>query len=133
MNYPKRGQMSDDGKYYTHTDGSVHHRAEPEPSTDSCSFCSVEWLEHEGKPCDNCKHVMWIVKGAYVPSDEERAACDMARQAIKRCDRFKRWYDEVEGGILPHGCSLCSELKDRSCPARAYLASHGHQDAWEVK
>lgn len=23
MNYPKRGQMSEDCKYYTHTDGSV--------------------------------------------------------------------------------------------------------------
>ena len=124
MNYPKRGCMSEDRKFYTHTDGSVHHRAEPNPSEDSCSFCSLEWLEHDGRPCENCEHVMWIIPGEYVPSDEEREACDMAREAIKKCVAHYAWLS---------GCKSCTWFIGKTCDTRKYLSAHHQPDAWDVK
>ena len=127
MNYPKRGQVSDDGKYYTHTDGRVHYRVERNPSEDTCSFCSVAWLAHDGKPCATCEHAMLIVEGAYVPSDEEREACEMARNMIAEC------YAWISGMMEAKDCSPCPNFADKSCPARKYPAAHGDEKAWEVK
>jgi len=71
-----------------------------------------------------------LVKGAYVPSDEERAACDMARAMIRMCGYFR-------GLAIPaqsrQSCGRCSDLSNKSCPARVFLAELHQTDAWEVK
>lgn len=61
-----------------------------------------------------------ISKGAYVPTDEEREACDMARKMIALCSDMA-------------DCNYCLHVEKKSCPARAYLAKHGDPNAWEVK
>ena len=105
MNYPKRGCRSKDLKTITYYNGKV------------AVFCETEkkWK---------------IIKGAYVPSDEEREACDMARAMIHMCGYFR-------GLAIPaqsrQACGRCSDLSNKSCPARLYLAAHKQPDAWEIK
>lgn len=122
MNYPKRGEMSDDGKFYTHTDGSVH---ETEIGRDNgCHVCSVDKSnERCHAECGFSSHFR-LVEGAYVPSDEEREACDMARHQISICN--------MRNNIV--NCRKdCVWFVDKTCPARLYLAAHKQQDAWVVK
>lgn len=120
MNYPKRGQMSEDGKYYTHTDGSVHV---VNKNSKSCSGCSLEKVDG----CRCSKGYAWtLVWGAYVQTDEVQAACEMAREMIKKCCSIH----VIAGGGC---CNWCVSWFEKSCPARAYLAAHGQTDAWEVK
>lgn len=116
MNYPKRGCISDDGKFYTHTDGRVFTRNENACGGRSCSTCSRELR----KVC------MDIIEGSYVTSDEEREACDMARAAIEQCNV----------GFGTKGClhgATCFFFVTSSCHLRMYLASKHQPDAWEVK
>ena len=113
MNYPKRGCISDDGKFYTHTDGRVFTRNENACGVRSCSTCSRELR----KVC------MDIIKGAYVPSDEEREACYMARRAIKKCVAYYAWSS---------GCASCKWFIARTCDTRKYLESKHQPDAWEA-
>lgn len=88
--YPSRGEMSKDGKYYTSTNGNVY------------------------------EHGKRKIEGAYVPTDEEREACDMAREMIALCSDMA-------------DCDYCLNFEKKSCPARAYMAAHGCAEAWEVK
>lgn len=124
MNYPARGESSADGRYYTHTDGTVHERV---PLT-LCSKCSMFLADCSDIDCGfigNHHAMLRLVSGAYVPSAETSEACDMARAMIAKCERgWKQTY-------LP--CASCGSYADKSCPARAYLAKHGAADAWEVK
>lgn len=121
MNYPKRGQMSDDGNYYTHTDGRVF-----KSSVDDCRDCDMA-DESVHDLCGPLCHNGWSrAEGAYVTTDEEQAACDMARAMIKKCCSIH----VIAGGGC---CNWCVSWFEKSCPARAYLAAHGQPDAWEVK
>lgn len=63
-----------------------------------------------------------VSKGAYVQTDEEREACDMALKMIALCQ------EHVD--LL---CNMCMHITHKTCPARAYLAAHGCANAWEVK
>lgn len=131
QNYPARGKMSEDGKYYTHTDGSVHERVEYADDVHVCDDCSLVDLtgmvtEIGCARCEFPKKCQWKhVAGAYVPTDEEREACDMARAMIKLCPQSPLIEDAEH-------CVGCPYLKDKDCPARGYLAAHHQQDAWEV-
>lgn len=125
--YPPRGQMSADGKYYTHTNGSVHVLVEgKENGCNVCSMCS----DFEGcrAACTNRTHCE-LAEGAHGPSEDDdgavREACDMARDAIRACDLMSSMG-------TPLLCRGCPKLSDKSCPARLYLAKHGDPDAWEV-
>lgn len=123
MNYPKRGEMSEDGKYYTHTDGSVH-----EVTDTNCQACSA--FTHDFcKTLRVCTSGWQVVEGAHVPSAEEQEACDMARAMIYRCSCYRY---ELLHGCDAKPCNSCSLFTSKSCPARAYLASHGDANAWEV-
>ena len=116
--YPRRGEMSEDGNYYTHTDGSVH---EVEIGVaNGCHVCSVGKTKNECYALCSWANHFRLVEGAYVQSDEEREACDMARKMIALCSDMA-------------DCNYCLHIEKKSCPARAYLAEHGCADAWEVK
>lgn len=128
--YPARGKMSADGKYYTHADGSVHVEvrgecAPGECGSNECSDCSV--AAKDGRCRADCTFETHyeIVEGAYVQTDEEREACDMARKMIEICCQAAYASDDT--------CNGCAYLDDQDCPARAYLAKHGDATAWEVK
>lgn len=95
--YPRRGKMSKDGKYYTSTNGNVYEFGKRK------------------------------IEGAYVPTDEESEACDMARAAITKCEK---WHKHA---MVETKCNCCQYFLNKDCPARAYLAEHGCADAWEVK
>lgn len=123
--YPKRGCMSaPDQKYHTHTNGDVYER-----NCQTCQFvkgngfCGYEVGGH--RPCNWKK-----VEGAYVPSAEEQAACEMARRMILMCGYFR-------GIAIPaqsrQACGRCPDLSNKSCPARKDLERCGQADAWEVK
>lgn len=137
MNYPKRGEMSEDGKYYTHTDGSVHNRIERKLS-EYCGDkpCSLYDKEGDCPPYVNYEPCRYsLVKGAYVPSAEEQEACDMARAAIQNCSTHYYWSRPMDIRTCEHNmnhCHSCSCLTAKSCPSRAYLAAHGDANAWEV-
>ena len=131
MNYPKRGELSDDGKYYTHTDGSVHERV----SFNGCNRCSLdEYCDtQELPPCGEigCANTMFSrAPEAYVPSDEEQSACVMARAMINNCHRSRsRWH-----GVGCEDCVKCTgAITSTSCEARVWLAKYHQPDAWEVK
>jgi hypothetical protein len=122
MNYPKRGQMSEDGKVYTHTNGSVHKRFFELSACDKCSLQK-----------DACGEAECIsghfekIEGAYVPTDEEREACDMAHKAIGVCS-----CRTVTGCEYPSELT-CHSLIGKECVLRKYLADHGDAKAWEAK
>lgn len=120
--YPPRGEMSADGRQYTHTDGSVH---EQQFYVVGCKECSLMNLTCHLCNDGSTTHPWRLVDGAYVTSDEEREACDMARDAIRACDLMS----SIGTPLL---CRGCPKLSDKSCPARLYLAKHGDPDAWEV-
>ncbi len=128
MTYPKRGEMSEDGKFYTHTDGSVHEKLiVPSEGWRMCVNCSffVDYDCESGRvaPCTEAT-IFKRIDGAYVLSAEEQEACDMARAMIVVCMNDYR----VEAS-----CNGCGQLSEKTCPARAYLAAHGDANAWEVK
>jgi len=121
--YPRRGQLSEDGKLYTHMDGSVYEKVS------ESHVCSVA----DCKKCSNVPFycMRWSrIEVAYVQTEEERDACDMARNMIEQCSYFR-------GLAIPahsrQSCGRCSYLSNKVCPAREYLAKHGCSDAWEVK
>ena len=124
MNYPKRGCLSEDGKYYTHTDGTVWlYLGQPTPNRGKCVVC--KWRAR-GTKCgaerpSGCNYRQ--VAGAYVLSDEEQSACDMARKQIYRCAYMARLVN----------CKNCEFFKAKKCDARLFLAAHQQPDAWEVK
>lgn len=125
MNYPKRGCMSEDGKYYTHTDGSVHER---QLNTVGCASCSLMNLT-----CGLCNDALTVhpwkqVSGAYVPTDEEREACEAMRAGIVRCSLNGTGFEGCKSVIAP-----CHLLTAKTCPLRAYLDSKKQPDAWEGK
>ena len=113
-NYPKRGQKSDDGRYYTHTDGSVHEIID----YTECATCSV----FSGDDCDFVcpKNKQFrLIKGACFPNDEVKEACDKMREMIQTCQENGR------------DCVDCGRFQRREdCPARLYLAKHKQEDAW---
>ena len=79
MNYPKRGRKSGEGKYYTHTDGSVHDLGHPKDHVSACKGCSLvsacnETSLEKGLLCGQ-RGPYQKIEGAYVPTDEEQAAC----------------------------------------------------------
>lgn len=125
MIYPKRGEMSEDGKFYTHTDGSVHACSGQNAWTRTCECedCSVLRFCHAtaGLLGDRCG---WSLVRDASPSDDEQEACDMARHCIDICKQYRSYsYDD---------CKTCPHVTNRTCPARAYLAAHGDANAWEV-
>jgi len=127
MKYPKRGCISKNGKYYTHTDGGVHMFLYKNSDGLKC-VCKLPC--YVGHVCNNvpltCTH--WkIIEGAYVPSDEELIACDMAREMIYRCAAFRY---ELKMGKEDNPCFNCLYSKDKSCPARKYIGSKKQPDAW---
>lgn len=131
MNYPKRGEMSDDGRFYTHTDGSVHERLiVPSEGWRMCVNCSffVDYDCESGRvaPCTEAT-IFKRIEGAYVTSAEEQEACDMARSMIVKCGG-----PESTRCLYYGGGYLCDDITNKSCPARAYLASHGDAHAWET-
>lgn len=125
MNYPARGETSEDRHYYTHTNGTVYERV----PVDECQNCS---FVRTGK-CHKVRCVTFkngymamfkLVEGAYVQSAEESEACDMARAHITMCETHHISHD---------GCEACCEFGTKKCHLRKYLAKHGATDAWEVK
>ena len=120
---PKRGEWDADRMVYTHTDGSVHRR---DNSRDSCHVCSLGDKVAQF-PCGvDCRDgVLVEVKSAYVPSDPEQKACDMARRMIDQCQHFRN-----------HRCdqpfAVCPRWASSDCPARRYLADMKQPDAWLV-
>lgn len=128
QNYPARGKMSADGRYYTHTDGSVHVQKKEVSKT--CAGCSV--AKCEGFCLANCTFEtrFALVEGAHVSTAEESEACQMAREAICLCGNFRGLALLVRSR---QSCARCSWLADKRCPARAYLDKHGDPNAWEVQ
>lgn len=129
--YPARGQMSDDGKVYTDKDGAVHEVTDT--NWQDCTGCTHDFCG----PSLGCKGGWHRIKGAYVPSSEEVAACDMARAMIEYCEDFRSLWECGENHSptigRPSGCICCPKFANKSCPARVYLAAHGDATAWEVK
>lgn len=129
--HPARGEMSADGKFYTHTDGTVHERITwPSDGWRMCPHCSFAKHGCDGgrvAPCSETS-VFRRIEGAYVYSADEQAACDMARAMIVVCGAlYSENYDHCGA------CNGCFRLEEKSCPARSYLAAHGDASAWEVK
>ena len=128
-NYPKRGELSEDGKVYTAMDGTVHlFKARLHGEACGDRPCSLYMFDEDcprnvnsNDPC--CYS---LSPGAYVPSAEEAEACDMARAMIDHCG-FHRWLADKAGGVC------CTKFIDRCCESRSYLAAHKQADAWEVK
>lgn len=132
--WPARGEMSEDGRYYTHTDGSVHELVDTNlRDWEMCSPCSM-FLRCDRSSCSEIctdTHNMRLVHDAYVQSDDELAACEAMRGMIARCSK------RSGGGALGFdtvGCKWCeySDKNVHGCPARAWLARCGQADAWEV-
>lgn len=69
MNYPKRGTKSEDGRLYTHTDGSVH-----EVTDTNCQACTG-FLDDFCSPIMGCQGGWARIEGAFVPTDEVLEAC----------------------------------------------------------
>ena len=131
--YPKRGEFSADGRYYTHVDGSVHEGVK----WDGCENCSLdEYCDTvELQPCSglsaaNGKTMFAVVEGVCVPSNDAIEASEMARAMIRLCAYFRGLATPAQ---MRHGCERCSEFSNKSCPGRAFLAKHGQDRAWEVK
>lgn len=125
--WPKRGETSEDGKYYTHTDGRVYEILRSTlGSWETCALCSFKTECRGGRVVD-CGHLQYfrVIEGVFVISDAEQKACDMARAMIKTC----------AGGTFCAGadCWFCICLEKGTCPARSYLADMKQPDAWEVK
>lgn len=138
--YPARGEMSADGKFYTHTDGTVHKHTpytagyfESGPSRSPCDSCSM--LDDGVCQCVDiyCSCVggyFELVSGAYVPTEAEAAiteACEMARAMVKQCSYYRALAKSFR---VRNACESCSDRTNRTCPARRYLAKHGATDAW---
>ena len=123
--YPARGEMSADGKLYTGKNGSVY-ASTFDGTSDNCTLCDV--TECEGEIACATSYNLKRIEGAYVPSTDEQAACDMARAMIVVCGAlYSENYDHCGA------CNGCFRLEEKSCPARSYLAAHGDASAWEVK
>lgn len=123
--YPKRGHMSEDGKVYTDCKGGVHERVADMKQSNllmcpgACSLLAVDdFYPRDHNEESICRWT--LIEGAYVPSDCELEACEMARAMIEQC--------VFSGG----DCSDCGAFTDQNCPARVYLAAHGDAQAWEV-
>ena len=121
--YPARGMMRDGGLIYTHVNGTVHEKrlGFGGYNRGKCAVCKYN---RDGSciavPPQGCG---WRqIEGAYVPSDCELEACDMARKAIVMCSVR----DDSE-------CDGCYEFHNKLCHLRKYLAAHGDDQAWEVK
>ena len=133
MTYPKRGEMSEDGKFYTHTDGTVNSFDTSTGFCNECVFVGVNCSKEVPAKCQG--GVFKRIEGAYVPSTEEQEACDMARAMIVNCGDYRYWSkppDVRTSDHDKHHCVGCVELTERKCPARAYLAAHGDAHAWET-
>lgn len=124
MNYPARGETSEDGRYYTHTDGAVHERVPFEGCRKCSLFGAAQCVNVSCGDLINGKMAMFkLVEGAYVQTAEETEACDMAWKMIAVCG--------PHDAFTP--CGSCKLFTEKLCPARAYLAKHGDATAWEVK
>lgn len=122
--YPKRGQVSEDGQYYTHKDGTVH-----EHSDTNCQACSAFMYDFNCSvtPRNNGPCGYHVIEGAYVLSADELEACDMARKAIEQCGR-----DYVYPCQPKCKTELCEHLVDKTCHLRKWLERCGQADAWTV-
>lgn len=139
MSYPERGKMDENRTVYTHDDGTVHELV---PDC-GCSECSLDELDCQALRFANCGSGSFrLIQGAYVPTESERVsslereACDMARAMITKCQDNRYW----SGPLVRRPCENkdnhyldCAEFNHRSCPARAFLATHGDATAWEAK
>lgn len=129
--WPERGQMSDDGKYYTHTDGFVYHRV----PRDKDSFCGKCVWSRERKNCMACANPIangcaWeVVEGPYVPSADQRVAETAMRAHIIVCAGWTGV--PCDGG--GDADIQCDMFKNRTCHLRRYLADVIRDPkAWEV-
>ena len=131
--YPKRGEFSADGRYYTLADGSVHEGVK----WDGCDKCSldeycdtVEFQPCRGLSAANGQKMFAFIEGVCVPSNDTIEACEMARAMIRLCAYFRGLAAPAQSR---QACERCSEFSNKSCPAREFLAKHGQERAWEVK
>lgn len=95
--YPARGEMSADGKFYTHMDGTVHKHTsyfagyfDKNPKRSPCGTCSMlddGVCQDVDDICSCAGGYFELVPGAYVPTEAEAAiseACEMARAMVKQ-------------------------------------------------
>ena len=114
VEYPKRGTISADGKFYTNKNGQVFGK-DNELSVCKKGHCKV---------CVNleefCSH--WSkIESISVPSEEVAEAIIAMRIMIEQCDG------------VPGRCRRCSlRLMGKVCAAREYLEKHGIKNAWEA-
>jgi len=136
--YPERGKVSEDGKFYTHVDGSVHENTHDFGGDNVCAVCSLNDHSDTTTCFVDCNlaggSAFWRkIEGAYVPSPEEREAYEAMREMIGECSGRQKFIDiPFHKDINLHGCATCNMFPDKSCPARLYLSKHGDEKAWSV-
>lgn len=121
--WPARGQMSTDEKYYTDHEGRVHEYS-PMSEEYACARCSLYALPcshlNDREPCG-----FRLIEGAYVPSADERVAEKVMRAMIAMCPGRDKDLNTCHG-------KGCFDLQ--TCPLRRYLSDELHDPkAWEVE
>jgi len=124
--WPERGQMSEDGKYYTHTDG----RLVVIKKTEYCLTCFLRSECDCGRLFVTCRYAaLSVVEGPYVPSADERVAEAAMRAHIIVCAGWTGV--PCDGG--GDADIQCDMFKNRTCHLRRYLADVIRDPkAWEV-
>lgn len=119
--WPERGQMSEDGKYYTHTDG----RLVVIKKTEYCLTCFLRSECDRGRLFVTCRYAaLSVVEGPYVPSADQRVAEAAMRAMIAMCPGRDKDLNTCHG-------KGCFDLQ--TCPLRRYLSDELHDPkAWEV-